>query len=81
LILASEGAALVVVVNHSDGKDHSPPTLVPAADRAELLKSVMLVGVSNGRTSRAYSRGLDRFLTWYANMGSIELSRALLRKI
>ena len=29
---------------------------------------------------RAYSRDLDRFLTWYANMGSVELSRAVLRK-
>jgi len=77
--MATETAALVVV-NPSDGKDSSSASLVPAAERAELLKAVMLVGVSNDHTRRAYSRALDRFLTWYANMGSVELSRAVLRK-
>jgi len=79
VLMATETAALVVV-NPSDAKDSASASLVAAVDRAELLKAVMLVGVSNDHTRRAYSRALDRFLTWYANMGSVELSRAVLRK-
>lgn len=55
-------------------------SLVPVLDRAELLKGVLLAEVSNANTRRAYSRALERFLTWYASAGRGEMSRAVLRE-
>lgn len=55
-------------------------SLVPAPDRAELLKGVLLAGVSNKNTRRAYSRALEKFLTWYGSAGRGELSRAVVRE-
>jgi hypothetical protein len=76
LVLMPTDTAAMVVMNHSDGNESSPGSLVPAA-ADELLKAVMLVGISNDHTRRAYSRAVDRFLTWYGNMGTVELSRAV----
>jgi integrase/recombinase XerD len=49
-------------------------SLVPVGDRSELLEQMLLSGVSNEHTRRAYSRALERFLTWYQAEGVSELS-------
>jgi len=53
--------------------------LVLVPDRAELLQKVLLNGVSNENTRRAYSRALEQFMEWYSKKGNGELSRQVMR--
>ena len=48
------------------------------ADRDEILERVLLNGVSNEHTKRAYRRALEKFLAWYDAKGYTELSRQVL---
>ena len=48
------------------------------ADRDEILERVLLNGVSNEHTRRAYRRTLEKFLAWYDARGYTELSRRVL---
>ena len=48
------------------------------ADRDEILERVLLNGVSNEHTRRAYRRALEKFLVWYDARGYTELSRQVL---
>ena len=47
-------------------------------DRDEILERVLLNGVSNEHTERAYRRALEKFLAWYDARGYTELSRQVL---
>jgi site-specific recombinase XerD len=47
-------------------------------DRNQTLERVLLNGVSNEHTQRAYRRALEKFLTWYDACGYTELSRQVL---
>jgi site-specific recombinase XerD len=44
-------------------------------DRHEILERVLLNGVSNKNTKRAYGRALGKFLAWYNAKGYTEISR------
>jgi predicted phosphoadenosine phosphosulfate sulfurtransferase len=44
-------------------------------DRNLVLERVLLNGVSNEHTRRAYSRPLEKFLAWYDARGYAELCR------
>jgi len=48
------------------------------ADRDQVLERVLLNGVSNEHTRRAYRRTLEKFLAWYDARGYSELSRQVL---
>jgi site-specific recombinase XerD len=47
-------------------------------DRHEILERVLLNGVSNENTKRAYRRALYKFLAWYDTRGYTEISRQVL---
>jgi site-specific recombinase XerD len=47
-------------------------------DRNQTLERVLLNGVSNEHTRRAYGRALEKFLAWYDASGYAELSRQVL---
>src|SRR5271156_6349710 len=47
-------------------------------DRNQILERVLLNGVSNEHTERAYRRALEKFLAWYDARGYPELSRQVL---
>ena len=47
-------------------------------DRDQILERVLLNGVSNEHTKRAYRRALEKFLAWYDARGYPELSRQVL---
>jgi site-specific recombinase XerD len=47
-------------------------------DRREILERVLLRGVSNENTKRAYRRALYKFLAWYDARGYAEISRQVL---
>src|SRR5262249_30927899 len=49
--------------------------LVPLPDRAALLEGVLLSGVSNNNTRRAYIRALEKFMSWYSSHARGEISR------
>ncbi|HET6844833.1 MAG TPA: tyrosine-type recombinase/integrase [Candidatus Angelobacter sp.] len=55
-------------------------SLVLVPDRIQLLEDVLLNGVSNANTRRAYSRALQSFLEWYRAKGAGELSRSVMRE-
>ena len=44
-------------------------------DRNQILGRVLLNGVSNEHTRRAYRRALEKFLAWYDAQGFREISR------
>ena len=44
-------------------------------DRNQILERVLLNGVSNEHTRRAYRRALEKFLAWYDAQGFREISR------
>ena len=46
--------------------------------RNQILERVLLNGVSNEQTKRAYRRALEKFLAWYDARGYTELSRQVL---
>src|SRR5208283_3816478 len=54
------------------------PNLQEEADRNQILERVLLNGVSNEHTERAYRRALEKFLSWYDAKGYTELSRQVL---
>jgi site-specific recombinase XerD len=47
-------------------------------DRHKILERVMLNGVSNENTERAYRRALGKFLAWYDAKAYREISRQVL---
>ena len=47
-------------------------------NRNQILERVLLNGVSNEHTKRAYRRALEKFLAWYDARGYPELSRQVL---
>ncbi|MGO9443183.1 MAG: tyrosine-type recombinase/integrase [Thiobacillaceae bacterium] len=49
-------------------------------DRHEILERVLLNGVSNENTERAYRRALEKFLAWYDARGYREISRHVLEQ-
>ena len=46
--------------------------------RNQILERVLLNGVSNEHTRRAYRRALEKFLAWYDAQGFREISREVL---
>jgi site-specific recombinase XerD len=57
------------------------PVAVPMQeDRHEILERVLLNGVGNKNTERAYRRALEKFLAWYDAGGYREISRQVLEQ-
>ena len=54
------------------------PNLPKEEDRNQILERVLLNGVSNEHTRRAYRRALEKFLAWYDAQGFREISRQVL---
>ncbi len=54
--------------------------LVLVPDRQEILEKLLLRGVSNAHTRRAYSRALSKFLGWYSGRDHREVSRLVLEE-
>ncbi len=52
----------------------------PQEDRREVLERVLLNGVGNENTERAYRRALEKFLAWYDARGYREISRQVLEQ-
>ncbi len=55
-------------------------SLVPIPDHGELLEKVLLNGVSNENTRRAYSRALQKFMAWYSTKGFADVSRQVMNQ-